>query len=363
MTTQGASATRDDDDVRIAQLCLDLGKAREARTILTRVIAAGDDTPTTALLMAQACFATRATREGLDFARRAVGRDPENAWGWRLLAANAAANRDHDIAFAAVLRAIELDPDNWRTHAERVEVDMACKRAHEDTWDSAQRAVELAGDEAGPFLTSARLARYNGHLDGAKMFYREALKRDPGNSEATHGIARARLDSNDMAGATVAFSDMLARNPRSRSASRSLRRAVLRTLEWVTGILLVGLIVVGMLAILGDVDHGAAVVKALLAVTLALILAGLVFAFDRYRRGLGEGGPEFLRSLPRLSPGLMVLAALQALVLVCGILLVVTLIAGHGGGGLGLTTAVAAIGASGGIVACLLYTGVFRAAL
>ncbi|WP_157887612.1 hypothetical protein [Frondihabitans sp. PAMC 28766] len=362
MTTQGASATRDDDDVTIAQLCLDLGRPKEAHRILTKLTGQGDVSHATVLLMAEASLQVRATRASLEWARKAVQADPSNEWAWRLVAASASRNRDHHEALKAALTAIDLAPGNWVTHAQRVEVDIENNRVTEDTWDAAQEAVALAPNEPGALLVSARLAHSKGFIDGAETFYREVLRLDPAHAYAKRQLAQVKLDSNKLGDATAAFAEMLAENPGSRIIARRLRRAVLRSLDWVNGILLSGLMLVGLIAAMSiGSSHLSGGVRGAIAGVGVLMIVGLALAWRRYRRGLGQGGSDFLRRLPRLSPGLVVLAAFQAVVLLSTVVLIVLLVASVPG--LGAVLAGAAIIASALVFVCLVYAGVMRAVM
>lgn len=353
----------DDDDLMIAGLCLELGRPREARRILAVLLDADPADPVALRLMARACLDQNATRAALEWARKSVEIDPDDDWGWRLVSAAASANRDYDEARAASTRARELAPEVWLNHAQRVQVDLNATvwTVTDETWDAAHEAMRLAPEEPGAFLVGASLARSRGFLDGAASFAQEALRLDPDNEAAKHFLATIRLESNDMAGATVSFLELADEAPGSRRRATGLRRAVLRTLEWVNGILLVALLVIGLLAIIDyTTPSSAGVDRALIALTLVLALGGLGLAWRAYRRGLGEHSRDLFLRLRSVAPSLVVLVGLQAAILLAMVVLVIALVVAAGP--LGAVLAIAAIGAAGLMFASLAYAGVLHMA-
>lgn len=349
-----------DDDVRIAELCLDYGRVKEARRILTDLQRRGPADPQVLRLAAQASLADGAGRAALEHARKAVALEPESDWGWRLVSAAAAHNGDRDESKSAAATALRLDPSNWANHAQKVYSDIRGRRVPDDTWNEVTEAMRLNPDGIGPVLLAARLAASLGYLDESKTFYRQVLKKEATHPEAKTMLAHLTMEKNQMAEATLAYLDLDDQGSGGRALSRSLRRVVLRTLEWVNGILLVALILIGLLAILGSTAH-----EALLSahigevVVFAATLGGLGLAWRAYRRGLGDRAGTFLRSLPAASPSLVVLAVMQAVVLVAATVVVLLLVVPIAGAVL----AVASIIAAGLVFLALIYAGLLHTTL
>ena len=105
---------RDDDDLTIARLCLELGRPREALRILSDRPSDPATEADSARLRARAHLAVREFRAAREWATRATTLEPASAWGWRLLAAAASRTGDRDVALPAATRAIELEPTSWR---------------------------------------------------------------------------------------------------------------------------------------------------------------------------------------------------------------------------------------------------------
>lgn len=113
----------------------------------------------------------------LDAARQAIGRDPQDEWGHRLVgAALERLGRDTE-AVAAAREAVRLAPGSW---AARLRLASALRRIPgrwREAWAEARRAVRFAPDEPDPHVLCGDLALLRGDHDGAARAYGAALRR------------------------------------------------------------------------------------------------------------------------------------------------------------------------------------------
>ncbi|WP_328710684.1 hypothetical protein [Microbispora hainanensis] len=113
----------------------------------------------------------------LEAARQAIGRDPQDEWGHRLVgAALERLGRDTE-AVAAAREAVRLAPGSW---AARLRLASALRRIPgrwREAWAEARRAVRFAPDEPDPHVLCGDLALLRGDHDGAARAYGAALRR------------------------------------------------------------------------------------------------------------------------------------------------------------------------------------------
>ncbi|GAB3140496.1 CHAT domain-containing protein [Microbispora hainanensis] len=113
----------------------------------------------------------------LEAARQAIGRDPQDEWGHRLVgAALERLGRDTE-AVAAAREAVRLAPGSW---AARLRLASALRRIPgrwREAWAEARHAVRFAPDEPDPHVLCGDLALLRGDHDGAARAYGAALRR------------------------------------------------------------------------------------------------------------------------------------------------------------------------------------------
>lgn len=195
----------------LAHHYLVLGRAREARSLVERCLAARGESLSaweTLLGCLNDLGDNTHLREAIDHVPQAAR---ETSWYWKYHGIAAENIEQWEAAETAFREALRRDPFDSRTHyrlgrlLHQLGKDVAegnehIARARELTLVHAQRRESyrevLLNNRQGMTLSSTLCADMGGHYealglqDGAAAWYREALKRDPTNAKSRQGLAR-----------------------------------------------------------------------------------------------------------------------------------------------------------------------------
>ena len=263
-------------------------------------------------------------------ARHLIELDSHNEWAWRLYSVAAASVGHWEESRRAAHVARDVEPEEWRTHAQIVQADMWAHAITKATYAEARIAIGLAPDEPEVFIMAGNLAMADLNFKRAEEAFTTALSIDPNHIEALNRLAVARLHRGKVSDAAVSLMDLLADDPESKRTFVRLRGAAKKALDRINGLLWLPVILgVATILCLGfgpEIDVLSTVSRLLVATEVILSVAGIAFYVARIKKAMGDQFSRFVRSVPRLSISLVVFAALQA-VAVMFLLSVVVLVA------------------------------------
>ena len=291
-----------------ASTLLDLGRAAEARSRLSTVLA-GDPANAFALrLLARCHHAVGDMDLAIDTAKAAVAADPASEHGHRILANayNSLGNRW--AATSAAREALRLAPDEWRCHWLLAE----CLR-HSDpnaALPAAQRARELAPNEADVHVLYGVVVKQLGRTEEARAAYLHALSINPNLATAHNNIAVLDRANGRWARALRGFRTSLRHNPQQKLARENLANTIVLLLRRLCAVAYASVLVVVFAAGVA----GPLVLRGL-GITLTVgLLGGLGWILATARRSVGAFATMILRTDRRAVSALAVFAVAVAIV-------------------------------------------------
>ena len=198
---------------------LEVRRFEQARAAAQLLVAA-EPTHSSALhLLTRACLGGSDPQSALASAQRAVALDPESAYAYRLLSLALGSCRHVDDAVAAARRSVVLAPLVPEGHhilaLAQLEVGQPVAAR-----DAAQRAAELAPNDAVILCTLGRVLRRCGDVKGSDAQYYRALAVDPINVAARQALAVRQLHggahfgrTKALAASTSSFVGLVAEHP------------------------------------------------------------------------------------------------------------------------------------------------------
>lgn len=167
---------------------IDAGRADDAVVLLHRFLAAEPTDVAALALLALAHLRAHRWSDALTAADRAIGLSPGYPQAWQRRAiALVELDRTAD-AEAAASEYLRLAPDDWHAHYTMARVLRTRRGRRQAALRHAQRAVELAPNDADAHNLLGVVYRTLEDKDGAGAAYRAALAIDP-----THALARSNL--------------------------------------------------------------------------------------------------------------------------------------------------------------------------
>ncbi len=181
------------EDPRLARAraLVDLHRWPAATRLLRGVVAEQPESAEAWCLLALSYAGAKRQREALAAAERAVSCGPDDEWAHRVLSSRLHGLGRHPEAIAAAQRAVTLAPGEWRAHIAYAQAlvgsptpeNLGTARA------SADRALQLAPQEATVHLVDGNVADACGDFQRSQQAWRNALALDPTNSDALHNTA------------------------------------------------------------------------------------------------------------------------------------------------------------------------------
>jgi tetratricopeptide (TPR) repeat protein len=230
------------DPARVELLC-DLERWADALPLVSRLLATDPDNEVSWCLLAQCHLGLDRYEPALSAAERAAALAPDSEWPCRLISFAATHLGRHEQAVSAAKAAVRLEPQAWQTHARlaaalarrdagqqhrglRRRPRRASGTARNEAAEAAQRALELAPDEAQVQLIYGSVAANQGRRTEAERAYRAALVLDPQSSGAHHLLAALRLNRQSgpagLARVATGFATALSADPKAQVSRRSL---------------------------------------------------------------------------------------------------------------------------------------------
>jgi tetratricopeptide (TPR) repeat protein len=210
---------------------LRLGRPAEALRVLVCGLASAPGDAELLLLAGAACLVSNPV-EAERMLRQSLAARPESEYGWRLLSHALNTQDRSGEAEAAAVRAVELDPQEWRPVVWLALLQSETPRRRRFAVETAKRAVELAPDEAD---THWVLGHVSSSLPWdrwvARKAFDRALRIDPHHTRALNDLGHLRLDQNRSRVAIQNFLRAAATNPRGGTAVESLEFTFRRTLR------------------------------------------------------------------------------------------------------------------------------------
>ena len=160
--------------------------------------------------------------EAVKLYRQALEIDPSYAPAWVGLSSNYANQANNGLrpmdegfrlAREAVDKALTIDPDFARAHAQLGYIAMSHAGDLQLAAGHLQRALMLAPDDTGVILNVARLAQALGRFDQATAFDQFVIARDPVNARAHYNLGVDYFYSNRLPDAIASWQTTLALSP------------------------------------------------------------------------------------------------------------------------------------------------------
>lgn len=300
-----------------ASTLLDLGRAGEARARLGAILAAEPGNAFALRLLARCHHAAGDMDQAIDTARAAVAADPGSEHGHRILANafNSAGNRA--AATSEAREALRLAPEEWRCHWLLAE----CLR-HSDPRAAlapAQRARELAPNEADVHVLYGVVVKQLGRTEEARAAYLHALSINPNLATAHNNIAVLDRANGRWARAMAGFRTSLRHNPQQKLARENLANTIVLLLRRLAAIAFIAVFVVFLTA---DVASAAGL-RIFGGIVALILLAGFAWVVRTTRRSVGEFATTVLRTDRRAIVALAVFAVAVLLIVIGAVVQVI----------------------------------------
>ena len=231
-----------------AELLVGAKRFPEARALLGQMIAAQPGRADAWASLAHLELLENRPADALHAAHRAVSAEPEGEWGHRIAAIASIELGDPEAAERAAREAVRLAPHEWQAHvvlskalrarhaqlpAEQRKLRRRSRRPGlgavlEEAYAAALRAVELDPHVALTHLAVAWVADAAGLRDQEREAYRRALEIEPDNPVALTNLAAVDVDRGRLAPAVPALMAALAVDPSLDVARGNLELLALR---------------------------------------------------------------------------------------------------------------------------------------
>ncbi|MGX5682777.1 tetratricopeptide repeat protein [Schumannella luteola] len=234
--------------LRRAQHLLEIGRADHALPILRDLVAHHPSSGPVLVALAHALLDLDDLEEAERMAREAVAALPHDSAPLRILALVLARRRKLVPAKAAANAAVELSPQDWRSHYTLAQIDEIVGSVGRYTVDAAGNAVRLAPLMAAPHILLGNALFATGRRHEAESAYRTALRLDPQNTSAQLGLSAIQMTKREWASSARNMASILAVDPQAENARYNLL-VPLKQLLWRLAILSVPLSFAAMAAI------------------------------------------------------------------------------------------------------------------
>jgi tetratricopeptide (TPR) repeat protein len=230
-------------DLKRAEALRELGRAVDAISILSRVVATSPTNIQALCQLAQCYNATKDYPAMLRAANQATAASPHSEWAHRLRSLALHNLGRHPEAVAAAKRSIELAPNAWRPHM--ILADAVLVSPHpkdkKTAYDAALRALQIAPHAADAHVTMGRVLLNIGEHNHARTYFANALALDPTNAAAHTNLAVTQLRSGKVVAAGRGFGAVAAANPTEDMYARNVGASAF---VWMQGILDAGVTMV-----------------------------------------------------------------------------------------------------------------------
>jgi tetratricopeptide (TPR) repeat protein len=191
-------------DLNRASVMIDLGRYREAASLLTSALAASPGSSRGWCLLSRAHLGGGNAPAAAAAAARASALDPADDWPYRLVSTALLAMGHTAKAVSAAREARKLAPHLWRSHVCLAQAATA-DGEHELAAQAAAAALALAPEVADVHVTAGKAALARGELDEARRWQESALAIEPTHSGAINELGRISLGFRDAATAAAHF--------------------------------------------------------------------------------------------------------------------------------------------------------------
>ncbi len=280
-----------DDELTLATAYVDTRRWRQALEVLRPVISRSPEDPYALCLIAHCHLGLQDPSRALAAANAAAAAAPMDPWAARLQSAALRAARRWREARAAADRAIGLAPNSLDTHLERAAVDAASGRPTRAGIAAAHQAVRLGPDVPAAHVASGNVWLVRRRPKQARTAFTEALRLDPTNVAAQHGLALIAQQFGSQLEAARLLIGIIRLDPANQQYAKQLRDVL--TVSFVFP----GL--AGVLITLLAIPNGVTTVPTNhLLIAMALCVAAQVIAFALLRRAVGPALIPLLMSPP-----------------------------------------------------------------
>jgi tetratricopeptide (TPR) repeat protein len=221
-------------DLNRASVMIDLGRYREAASLLTSALAASPGSSRGWCLLSRAHLGGGNAPAAAAAAARASALDPADDWPYRLVSTALLSMGQPAEAVSAAHAARKLAPHLWRSHVCLAQAATA-DGEHELAAQAAAAALALAPDVADVHVTAGKAALARGQLDEARRWQESALAIEPTHSGAINELGRISLGSRDAATAAAHFLHAARTSPGTGVFGRNTELAIGRLAIRLTG--------------------------------------------------------------------------------------------------------------------------------
>jgi Flp pilus assembly protein TadD len=246
----------------------------------------------------------------LQMADLAIGLDPGYLPGWQRRSIALIELGRKDDAAAAACEYLRLAPDQWHPHYTMARVLRGVPGRRREALEYAQRAVELAPDEADAHNILGVIHRILQDSDSAEQAYRRALAIDPAHALAMTNLAMLTLGRTGSEEAMAALRAAAASDPQQAAVHQHMvLLAVLKLQRWILWLALSDLLLVW--GVLTATHDGMVRLATFGLVVLCWVVTGgwWLFRLGRYLRSLVPGALGRLMRFSDVRWGLGCLAA------------------------------------------------------
>jgi Flp pilus assembly protein TadD len=264
-----------------ARALLDLGRADEALESAQRALIADPSDPDTEMLVARCHAVLGQPEDCIRHANRAAQLAPESPIPHVLRARVLVSIGHRDEAERAADQAIALAPEAALTHSTKGVVLAAAERRPADAWASMVRAVQISPDDARIRVDAARVALSLRNWTEAEAQAQAALALDPDDSDAMNLLGAAFSKQGRSADALAHFAGAARSDPAG--SGGELARETARRLAGTDG-LDVRKIWLVLIASTGAVWTLALLPRSLTVPAFLLVVVAAVVAWSAWRR-------------------------------------------------------------------------------
>jgi Flp pilus assembly protein TadD len=312
----------DPADLARAQTLIDLGRKRDAETILRTFLSQDTENARALCLLTQTMLGTGRTSETRGMAMRAVSSNPESEHAHRLLAiASSESGLFHDAETAA-REAVRLAPFMWQTHFTLGSVlrESSGHGTKMEALHSALRAVEIAPHESMIHNLVGICYASLGDKNTAAGAYAEAIRLDPNNALAMNNLAALQMNRGKLTAASATLRSGLSAAPQEATLRRNYDVVLMKLMRRLyIALYVVFLLQISLASNGSNTSYWARIGLGLALITLCIASAG------RVTRQLPRGAHLWARGLlGRVNTPQKILVIRFLLVLAVDILVAVT---------------------------------------
>jgi len=262
---------------RASALC-DLQRYEEAVSLLETILAAEPQSTMAWCLKSRAELGRGANDDALVAAKHAIALTPESGWPHRLASIALGRSGAHPEAVWHAREAARTDPHDWRSFTTLTRALLHDPNTRTDARDAAQRALQLAPNEAETNMVVGAVAAAERRRDDAEAAFRRVLAIDPQNAAAHNELARLKMPKgvfaspSGLAAAATGFATAVRANPRGAVSRLNLELVLRSFLSRVAYLIFLDAFLVSRLTTAGSA--GAARFLAVIALAIPALFAG-----------------------------------------------------------------------------------------